>query len=210
MNSYYFRSIAAGVHRRSSAAGTRGPRRPHRADPEQRFGHGPVPQTTVVAVRPGRECSPGTRVHRAARRQVRKADRTHRPGSGRPATWAPGTADGPGHLVWPAAAKRASFRRRLPATVPAHGGVSGRIRTTAMTSAECCGFLDFRRRSLSNYYYCCSLQFAGPTSTKSVHAREYMMINSVLEFHLHLIFLNKYFIPSYYISLSIILHLQVP
>jgi len=95
-----------------------------------------------VAVRPERERPPDTRIRRAARRQVGEADRTHRPGTGRQATGAPGTAGGQGHPVRPATAKRASFRcsgRRLPSqpiaatAVPAGAGVSGRLRAKTMT-----------------------------------------------------------------------------
>jgi len=134
-------------HLSDAAPGSNGPRGYHIAHPEQRAGHGGIPQTTVVAVRPERERPPDTRVRRAARRQVRAADRTHRPGPGRQTAGAPGTAGGQGHLVRPAAAKRAcSFRRgrRLPAatvsaTVPAGAGVSDRICTkTMMMTRSCC------------------------------------------------------------------------
>lgn len=58
------------------------PMRTHRHHPEQRVGLAPIPQATVVAVRPVRQLPSGSGVHRHARRQVREVDRTHRPGPG--------------------------------------------------------------------------------------------------------------------------------
>lgn len=109
------RGVAAAgvVHRRA------GPSRAHRHRPEQRAGLRRVPSATVVAVRPGRGRSPGRRVHRAARRQVRAADRARRAGPGRPSGRAPRTADGPRLSVRSAATATGGRRRLSRVPVPA-------------------------------------------------------------------------------------------
>lgn len=95
-----------GVHRRA------GPSRAHRHRPEQRAGLRRVPPATVVAVRPGRGRSPGRPIRRAARRQVRAADRARRAGPGRPAERAPRATGGPRLPVRSAATAAATGGRR--------------------------------------------------------------------------------------------------
>lgn len=121
-----------------------GPGRHHLAPPEQRAGLASIPQAAVVAVRSVRGLAPGSRVHSAPRRQVREADRTHRPGHGRTAVPAPGTAADPRLPVRPtaetagAAATEPGRWRRLPTTAVPVVEHSILVRLHAMISGRPC------------------------------------------------------------------------